>query len=365
MAPIESTVWEIDPHTQAKHEILGYYLGGWFPILARYAGRIVYIDGFAGPGVYSKGEEGSPVIALRTAYEHILRASFRAELVFLFIENRKDRAEKLKDVLNEKFPDLPEKLKYEVVSGEFEPTIERRLDELEREGHKLAPTFAFIDPFGYTGFSMNLLQRLLSNEKCEVLITFMSGFIKRFLDEDKGEALDALFGTAVWREMRDIDGYRDKPLLELYINQLEEICALQYVRSFEMIGKHNQIIYHMIFGTNHWKGLEVMKEAMWRVDSRGQYSFSDRLGRAQTFLINYQNEDYWVPKAAEKVYNEFRGKSTSVGSIHEFVVTETEYLFKKSILRHIEFETPERIKKVLNRSKRGTFPDRCVITFSN
>ena len=26
--------WSIPPHTQAKHEILRYYLGAWFPILA-------------------------------------------------------------------------------------------------------------------------------------------------------------------------------------------------------------------------------------------------------------------------------------------------------------------------------------------
>ena len=35
------TVWEIDPHTRAKHFILGRYLGGWFPILSKHHGRIV------------------------------------------------------------------------------------------------------------------------------------------------------------------------------------------------------------------------------------------------------------------------------------------------------------------------------------
>jgi hypothetical protein len=35
----------------------------WVPILTRYYGRVVYIDGFAGPGIYVGGEEGSPIIA--------------------------------------------------------------------------------------------------------------------------------------------------------------------------------------------------------------------------------------------------------------------------------------------------------------
>ena len=64
--PIE-TLWEIDPHTRAKHEILQRYLEAWFPILSSYHHRIVYIDGFAGPGRYKGGELGSPIIALGLA----------------------------------------------------------------------------------------------------------------------------------------------------------------------------------------------------------------------------------------------------------------------------------------------------------
>ena len=33
MALPEPTLWEADPHTLAKHEILKYYLEAWFPIL--------------------------------------------------------------------------------------------------------------------------------------------------------------------------------------------------------------------------------------------------------------------------------------------------------------------------------------------
>jgi hypothetical protein len=33
MAKPNETLWEIEPHTKAKHEILQRYLGAWFPIL--------------------------------------------------------------------------------------------------------------------------------------------------------------------------------------------------------------------------------------------------------------------------------------------------------------------------------------------
>jgi len=43
------TVWALEPHTAKKHEILRRYFEAWLPILANSNGRVVYIDGFAGP----------------------------------------------------------------------------------------------------------------------------------------------------------------------------------------------------------------------------------------------------------------------------------------------------------------------------
>ena len=63
----KDTIWPIEPHTCAKHQILRKYLDAWLPILGTYNKRIVYIDGFAGPGEYKGGEPGSPIIALEAA----------------------------------------------------------------------------------------------------------------------------------------------------------------------------------------------------------------------------------------------------------------------------------------------------------
>ncbi|MBN2335277.1 three-Cys-motif partner protein TcmP [Candidatus Bathyarchaeota archaeon] len=366
LSSIKEPIWDLDEHTLAKHEILKYYLGAWFPILARRSGRIVYIDGFAGPGIYSKGEEGSPIIALRTASEHVLRPRW-SEVFFLFIENDKRRADILDKTIKEKFPELPSNIKYSIMSDEFEPTLMKLLDDLDKREQNLAPTFAFIDPFGFTGFSMKLMERLLSYEKCEVLITFMAGFMHRFLDELREPALDSLFGTPEWRAIREIEGLKIPHLLEFYEKQLQECCGISYTRSFEMIGKHNQVLYYMIFATKHWLGLKQMKESMWAVDRRGNYSFSDRLGRAQRFLIDYnEDDDIWIPNAADKVYKKFKNKTVPVSEIVKFVITETEHIFRKSILKYIEdnYENAIIDVRIAGRKRKGkSYPDDSVIEF--
>lgn len=55
MAKHLGTIWPLDPHSPAKHAILRRYLQACVPILGRTHGRVVYIDGFAGPGVYTGG----------------------------------------------------------------------------------------------------------------------------------------------------------------------------------------------------------------------------------------------------------------------------------------------------------------------
>jgi len=91
-APKE-TIWELEPHSLGKHIVLRRYLKAWLPILGTTQGKIVFIDGFAGPGEYTNGEQGSPIIALDAFASH--QAPITASVAFLFIEADKDRAANL------------------------------------------------------------------------------------------------------------------------------------------------------------------------------------------------------------------------------------------------------------------------------
>ncbi len=99
MTTPKETIWDIEPHTLAKHEILRRYLGAWFPILSTFNDRVIYIDGFCGPGRYRNRELGSPIIALNEALKHQQRLNGR-KVTFLFIDERPDRIEHLQHELS-------------------------------------------------------------------------------------------------------------------------------------------------------------------------------------------------------------------------------------------------------------------------
>lgn len=361
--PEFDATWTLERHTRAKHKILQEYLKAWFPIMASQS-RVVYMDGFAGPGTYSGGEEGSPVIAIRTAKEHILRDRFR-QIVFWFIEKNPQTCNRLKQVLTTKFPDLKNKpddtILYSVVNAQFSDHVQEKLEEIEYTQQRLAPTFALLDPFGFSGLPMSLISTILKHEKCEVLITFMAGFVARFHDELRENALNELYGTHEWKnaEAEPTPERRLRFYLDLYVQQLKAKGGAKFVTTFEMIGKDNKTIYYLVYGTKHLKGTEVVKRAMQKVSQGSTYRFSDRTDPNQTFLFSESSDSTAV--LGELIFQHFKGKITSKLQIQKFVA-EKPYIFKISVLKHLE--QTNRIVSVKPRKRKLAYPDGCLITFA-
>ena len=90
--PPRTTTWPLEQHTRGKHMVLKNYMGAWLPILTSWNGRVLFIDAFAGPGEYSGGEEGSPVIALRALMITAPWNQMQSEINYLFIEQGTNRS---------------------------------------------------------------------------------------------------------------------------------------------------------------------------------------------------------------------------------------------------------------------------------
>ncbi len=359
------TIWPIERHTEAKHEILRHYLDAWLPIITRYHGRAVYIDGFAGPGVYAGGEPGSPIVALRAALEHT--HPIRQELVYWFIEEDQARQQNLEQEIAKLGP-LPPNIDYRIDAGKFDATLARELDEIEQRGKRLAPTFAFVDPFGWSQTPMSLLKRLLANPHCEVFVTLIYEELNRFLGVSlPNDARDDLFGTTAWRDiilLQDPAGRRAR-LHDLYQGQLKQCAGARFVRSFEMRNKTNGTDLYLFFATNSAQGLEKMKDAMWRVSPTGAYRFSDATNRDQPVLFDL-GPDYAALRAL--IEQRLVGRAVSVREVHDFVVQETPFRgshYKTQVLRAMERETPVGLQIVAAPPgrKRGTFPEGTRVRF--
>lgn len=360
MSKIKTTVWNIDPHTEAKHTILRKYLDAWLPIITKYNKRVNIIDGFAGPGEYSDGEDGSPIIIIRSISEHKIPIDSQIHLVL--IENNLERFNHLQQKLATL--NIPNNIVCDCKCENFSSAINTTFDNLEKKNKKIDPTFAFIDPFGFNDTPFSIIKRIMSNEKCEVFITFMYEEINRFLDDSRLEkTYTSLFGTDKWKvaARKEDPKERFEILHQTYMEQLSTIA--KFVRSFKIKNKSNKIDYFLFFGTNEFLGLERMKEAMWRVDSTGRFEFSDATHHPhQTTLLGGKPDHEHLKQLILKRY---KGKRVLTSDLKYFVVTETPYLsthYKSSILRPMEKEGKI---KVASEGKRraGSYPEDAIIEF--
>jgi len=339
MAVPKGTVWKIEPHTLTKHLILRQYLNAWLPMMSTYHGRIVFIDGFAGPGRYKDGELGSPIIVLTTLLNHRYFQQPRGdrEFVFVFIEKDKPRAQALEAELARlaKERTIPDWVKYGVEQDKFGDVVTRALDDLERKGNKLAPTLLFVDPFGFSDAPLEVIARVTKNPNCECLITFMFDSIRRWLphrDVTIAAHFDLLFGTNDWRTLLDEPARRRRAgILTLYRNQLMSRAGLKYVRTFEMLNNRNRPIYSLFFGTTHKEGLSKMKEAMWKADPGAGRVFSDRTASGQTVLFQPLPDFALLTRLLQK---RFRGRGwMSINDVMDFVLVDTPFCEKLHLKR--------------------------------
>lgn len=355
MAAPKTTTWCLEPHTRAKHEILRRYLEAWTPILSLGGSKqLIYVDGFAGPGRYDGGEEGSPLIALRAALAH--RERIAATVSFLFIERDVDRARMLDAVVAE--VERPSNFRVKVAAGkQFEEAFGELLQFYVGRGQQLPPTFAFIDPFGWTGIPFSLVKTILSFPRCEVLVNFMYEEINRFLGHaDQHDNLDRLFGCEDWRRLTAIQGpaQRRGAIHGLYQQQLA--TAAKYVRSFEMRNKNDATDYFLFFATNNITGLKKMKEAMWKTDEGGAFTFSDATVSAQLQLFQKAPDLGALERA---IVGRFSGRDASVSEVETFVVEATAFreTHYKGVLADLERRGELEAVSPKDGRRRGTYGD--------
>ena len=157
--------------------------------------RVLFIDAFAGPGEYSEGEPGSPVIALRALIKHRARNQIRSQVNYMFIEKEEARSKHLEGVLGDLNDQLPPNCNYKVINSTFDDTLTEVLDNIDQQRARMAPAFVMIDPFGVSETPMSTTARILDNPKSEVYISFMYESMNRFKEHPNFERhLDELFG---------------------------------------------------------------------------------------------------------------------------------------------------------------------------
>jgi three-Cys-motif partner protein len=266
--PVPTTVvWPCDPHTVAKHSILRRYLEAWYPIFMQSRWKsVTYAEGFAGAGIYEKGEPGSPVIAADVFLRRRQFLDAGRAMTMVLVEKdarRLDRLEQEMQARIDRYGGAPRTLKIVYKNGECATSL---LPSLAAAGARSGPIFAFLDSFGGPDVPLHLARAIATVRSSEVLVTFGTSFLTRFGTDPAYRPLgDKVFGSPAWRQVHNLAPGEKKAFLVSAYRQSLMTAGFSYVISFEMVDDSGHDL-HLVFGTSDRSGLEKMKEAMWKAD---------------------------------------------------------------------------------------------------
>lgn len=357
-----TNTWKIQPHTKAKHQILQAYLEQWFPIMVSNNPQpqlLIYIDGFAGPGVYENGEPGSPIVALNTILGHKSFQDYVGQMLFVFAEKDGRSFESLAIEirrLEQSIIEFPKNVKVAPKNDEF-ANIVNQLQEKSQIG---MPTLAFVDPFGFSGVNLEQLVALLQFPKCELILNFMVESVVRFRshsnDRNQKAFLDLFGGDEYLTEFTS--GETSDNLVNVFTGKLATLGGFKFVRTFKMVNSRGKAGNFIVFATRHPRGLEAMKAAMWKVDPQHGIRFSD---------IPDDPLFAGVPDfrgLKESVVEKFQGKSFTVADVEQFAVENTDFLrshVRKGALNVLLDEGLLQVKEI---KRKYTYPKDSVMTIT-
>lgn len=352
-----------------KAEIVQKYFTAWaniiLPTTQKFGdGKIAYIDLYAGPGRYKDGAASTPLLVLQKAIES---PKISSALVSLFNDMDQNNTQTLQAEINA-LPGI-DKLKHL-------PTVNCNPVDKDAEEYfsntALIPSFTFLDPFGYAGLSLKLVNGVIKDWGCDCVFFFNYNRINLGISNPMVQShMAALFGEERATKLRlrvegTMPAHREQMILEELTQAIMDMGG-KYVLPFRFRNDGGRLTHHLVFVSKNFKGYEVMKQIMASASStadQGVASFDYSPADESTPLLFELTRP--LDDLEDMLRTEYAGKVVSMIDIYQSHSVGRRYLSKnyKDALKkmeetgHISVTDPEGKKR-----RKGSFADRLLVTF--
>lgn len=364
---------ESKEQSQVKAEIVAKYFWAWakviIPSTKRRGNKIAYIDLFAGPGRYKDGPKSTPLLILERAIQD---KDMREMLVTIFNDADPNSTRSLQLTINS-IPNITSlRHKPEVYNEEVGEEIVKMFEQMH-----LIPTLFFVDPWGYKGLSLRLINSVLKDWGCDCIIFFNYNRINMGLhNEAVEEHMNALFGKERADKLREQlepmpPHERELTIVEAIGQALKEMGG-EYVLPFRFKNASgSRASHHLIFVTKHVRGYEIMKEIMAKESSsteQGVPSFEyNPASRNQPLLFELSRQ---LNDLGGMLLDEFAGRTMTMRQVYSLHHVGKPYIKAnyKDVLARLETQGKITADPPADRRRKRkgevTFADTVRVTFS-
>jgi three-Cys-motif partner protein len=338
-------------HSRIKTEIVYKFVKPWSQIVlssqAKYNQTVeaAYIDLFAGPGTYEDGNKSTPLLVIEDAVKQQLS---RRGLRCFFNDKDKTHIESLEQEIGA--IDGVSALTHKPSFYNEEASI-GLIDRFNLS--RKVPQFFFLDQFGYSDITPELIRRIFQADKCDCAFFFKySRVIGALNNRTAASNMIELFGKQQVEELRTKLKTQPDALTkeEMILDALKRAMASVGASSFHpfpfRIQENQGATHHLIYLGKSERGLSVMKEIMGNASSRQDegvpsFGFAEHEAHPNLFFISP------IDELQSALLQRFSGETITVGAIYSVHHAGTRYL-----LRNYQ----EALKRLESDGKIITFP---------
>ena len=258
---------EPEEHSKLKARIVAKYFAAWANVIVPQVkkargndSKIGYFDLFAGTGKYKDGTKSTPILILEQAVQ---KDALRNSLVSFFNDHDANSCKELEKAIHE-IPGI-KTLKY--APDIFCKTVGQEIIDIFK-GLKMIPSLIFLDPWGYKGLCLDLINAVIKDWACECIFFFNYLRVNAAIQNDyMRDHVDGLFGKNRAARLRvDVHGAepwdREEKIMEELIAALKETHG-KYVLKFRFRSpEKNRTSHYLVFVTKNFLGYEIMKDTM-------------------------------------------------------------------------------------------------------
>jgi three-Cys-motif partner protein len=360
--------------SRVKTRIVAKYFASWANVMVNGAKteKIGYFDLYAGPGVYQDGFISTPLQVLECAIKTPLIAQ---KLVTIFNDIDKVNCEQLEKSISV-LPNIGNlKYKPKVYQSEVNSDITEFFNK-----KKIIPSILFLDPWGYKGISLDLINAVVKDWGCECIFFFNFRRVNAALNTPiHSDNVNLLFGTERANNMRsELQKKPDylKPVFreEFILNQLVEALKgkrnnSRYVLKFKVKSSIvDSTSHYLIYVTKGFKGYAIMKDIMAKEsikDEHGiaKYEYCENITSDNNMQFSFMNPH---ESLAEEIYKNFSGQMIKFEELYEKHCPNTPFIKQdyRTALTILESRGKITVFSAAEKKRRkGTFGESCEITF--
>lgn len=369
---------EMSEQSEAKTEIVRKYFWAWATVISRQVikmrkDKIAYVDLFAGPGRYQDGTPSTPIRILEGAIRDKHIAPLLAALFNDEDSNKVEALEKeIKDIAG------INTLRYQPVVRNYQvdDALASKFDSWK------IPTLFFLDPFGYKGLSLRLIESALKPWGSDCIFFFNYNRINAALSNPVfTENMNSFFGEARADRLRaNLAGKKPAERQALIIEELKhalrELGGQYSIEYYFKDDSGEKTSHFLIFASKNVLGYDIMKSIMAgesSSDDHGVASFGFNPRDKQKALDKEKNPTFFdltdpVSALGESLLDEFAGRTLTMDEIYKEHHVDKGYILRNYQDALRQLETAGRITAnppASERLRRGlaTFGKNVAVTF--